>query len=156
MHRRTVLLTGLTALVAGVVPGVWTWRWHGGDVAHDAAIRMLSDARRTAQLQPLVPAPALLETARRQALHMARVQLTSHLSPDRQTPDGRARQAGFEGRVLGESLAETYEGPEETMAAWLSQPSTRDVLMDPKAVVFGLASEQGHDARNWMSLVTGA
>jgi uncharacterized protein YkwD len=156
MDRRTVLSIGVASLAVGISPAAWARQTHGSDISCDAAIRLLSAARREAGLASLALEPALTETARRQALHMAGMGQTSHLGPNGEDPPLRARQAGFDGRVLGESLAETYQDGTETMAFWLQHPSTRDVLMDPEARKFGLAALAGPDARIWWDVVTGA
>jgi uncharacterized protein YkwD len=155
MRRRTVLSIGVASLAVGISPAAWAQQAQGGDISYDAAIRLLSTGRREAGLAPLALEPALTETARRQALHMAGMGRTSHLGPNGEDPPLRARQAGYGGRVLGESLAETYHGAAETMAFWLQHPSTRDVLMDPGGRDFGLAVVKGRDARLWWDVVTG-
>jgi uncharacterized protein YkwD len=155
MRRRTILSIGLAGLAVGIGPAAWARQTHGGDASCDAAIRLLSAARREAGLAPLALEPALTETARRQALHMAGMEQTSHLGPNGEDPPLRAWQAGYGGHVLGENLAETYHGAAETMAFWLQHPSTRDVLMDPEARSFGLSVVEGRDTRLWWDLVTG-
>jgi uncharacterized protein YkwD len=120
------------------------------------AIRRFADARRAAGLAVPRPDPALTASARRQVLRMAEQGAASHFGDAGEAPDARATAAGFRGRVLGEALAETREGPEETMEFWLSHEVTRDVLMDRGADRFGLAAVTGPDGRAWWLLATGA
>jgi uncharacterized protein YkwD len=93
--------------------------------------------------------------ARHQALHMAASGNTAHLDAEGRDPVARARQAGYEGRVLGEALAETWDGPLETVALWLSHDPTREVLLDPAARDLGLVMYRGDDGRMWWVLVVG-
>lgn len=156
MYRRTLIGLSLTALAVAAGPSAWIWRRNDGDISYDSAIRMLATARRETGLTALIPQPALTEAARRQTMHMARVERAYHLGPDAEPPTLRANLAGYDGRVLGEALAETFDGSADTMAFWLSHAPTRDVLMDAEATVFGLAVVQGRDGRNWWSMMTGA
>lgn len=154
MHRREFLVTGTAGIAACIGPAAVAWP-HGNDIPYDAAIRLLARTRRAAGLAMPEFRPDLAKTARRQALHMASLGVVSHYGPDEKDPAARARQAGFSGRLLGETLAETYDGPGETMASWLSHASTRDVLMSPDARSFGVAAIKGTDGRIWWSFVTG-
>jgi uncharacterized protein YkwD len=94
--------------------------------------------------------------AQRHTAHMAELGAVSHFGPKGEEPPLRARLAGFSGHVLGETLAETEEGPLETMAFWLAHRPTRTVLMDPEARYVGVAAIMGHEPRIWWNLVTAA
>lgn len=155
MHRREVLSIGMAGLAAGMGPAIWAWPMVGGDISNDAAIRLLSNTRRAAGLAMPDLDLELSETAQQQAMHMATLGVVSHFGPDGEDPPARARKVGFRGHVLGETLAETFDGPEETMAFWLSDSSTREVLMDPSAQSFGIAAIMGRDRRTWWDLVMG-
>jgi uncharacterized protein YkwD len=120
------------------------------------AIRRFQEARRAAGLTLPVIDPALSRSAQRQVAFMAAEGAASHFGAAGEDPNVRARQAGFAGRLLGEALAETYEGPEETIDTWLSQESTRDVLLDRTARRFGLAAVTGPDGRAWWLMVVAA
>jgi uncharacterized protein YkwD len=127
-----------------------------GPIPLAAAIRQFSEARRAAGLTVPVRDERLSASAWRQVLHMAEKGAVSHFDTNGQDPNARARQAGFMGRVFGETLAETREGPEANMAFWLSHDPTREVLMEPGVRRFGLAAIAGPDGRAWWLLATGA
>jgi uncharacterized protein YkwD len=152
MRRRTVLGIGTAGLAAGLLPALRP----RGEAAVGPALRRLSAAREEARLPDLVLRPELTEMARLQARHMAVAGATTHLAADGGDPVARARRAGYAGRVLGEALAETREGPDETVATWLAHDATRDVLLDPEARDLGLVMVRGRDGRAWWDLVTGA
>ena len=58
---------------------------------------------------------------------------------DGSSPLDRARRVGFAGRLLGENISESYEGELPTLAAWMEQPDTRSVIMDPRARQMGFS-----------------
>ena len=156
MNRRDVLGAGVTCVAAGFGAAAWGWPTYDDDLSYAVATRMLVNTRRAAGQSILMPCPALTEAARRQVQHMAEQGALSHKGAIGDFPNIRARSAGFSGHVLGETLAETHHSAENTMAVWLSEPETRDVLMEAEARMFGLAAARGPDGRIWWSLLTGA
>lgn len=79
-----------------------------------------------------------------------------HFGSDGSSPIDRARRAGYGGTVLGENISETYESELETITAWMQQPDTRDVIVNPRARDLGLAFFQEANGKIWWTLVTGA
>lgn len=154
MDRRQFVGCGSALAATGLASGAMARPGRAGEIPLGGAIGVYVEARRTAGLDVPERDGALDAAARRQVLHMAGSGAVSHLNAAGQDPDHRARQAGFAGRVLGETLAETRDGPEETMAVWLSHAPTRDVLMDPAVQRFGLAAVAGPDGRAWWLLAT--
>ncbi len=78
-----------------------------------------------------------------------------HFGSDGSSPIDRAGRAGYSGRLLGEDISETYESELETVAAWMLQPDTRDVITDPNARDLGFAFFQEPNGKIWWTLVTG-
>ena len=78
-----------------------------------------------------------------------------HFGSDGSSPIDRARRVGYPGTVLGENISETYESELETVAAWMQQPDTRDVITDPGARDLGLAFFQEPNGKIWWTMVTG-
>jgi uncharacterized protein YkwD len=68
----------------------------------------------------------------------------------------RAQRVGFQGRFLGELISETFETELQTINAWLLEPSTRNVILDPAATVMGFAWYQESNGKIWWTLMTGA
>ena len=56
---------------------------------------------------------------------------------DGSSPLDRALRAGFQGQIVGENISESYETELETLAAWINQTDTRNVILDPKRAVWG-------------------
>ncbi len=78
-----------------------------------------------------------------------------HFGSDGSSPVTRARRAGYQGRLMGELISETFETELETLAAWMAEPETRSVLMDPAARDMGFAFHQDPNGKLWWTLTTG-
>lgn len=78
-----------------------------------------------------------------------------HFGSDGSSPLERARRVGYTGTVLGEAISETYETETETLAAWMQQPDTRAVILDPSARQIGFAWFQEEAGKLWWTLVVG-
>ncbi|PHP28273.1 CAP domain-containing protein [Limimaricola cinnabarinus] len=79
-----------------------------------------------------------------------------HFGSDGSSPVDRLRRVGFTGRLVGETISETYETELETLAAWMEEPATRDVILDPTATRLGLAWFQEPAGKIWWTMVLGA
>jgi uncharacterized protein YkwD len=78
-----------------------------------------------------------------------------HFGSDGSSPIDRARRAGYAGVMLGELISETYETELETLAAWMEQPETREIVLAPEARDLGFAFFQDPNGKIWWTLVTG-
>lgn len=78
-----------------------------------------------------------------------------HFGSDGSSPLDRVQRVGYEGRLLGENISETYETELETLAAWMAEPTTRDVMLDPRAKNLGFAWFQEPNGKIWWTLITG-
>ena len=79
-----------------------------------------------------------------------------HFGSDGSSPIDRARRVGYQGRVVGETISETYETELETLAAWMEESTTRAVILDPTARDMGFAWHQEDNGKIWWTLVLGA
>lgn len=152
MQRRTVLGIGMAGLAVGILP-------IGESLANrdvDTALRVLVSARADAGLPQLTLQPDLSAAAQVHAWYMAGSGRASHIDAIGRDPVARARRTGYRGIILGEALAETFDGPVETVAFWLEHRPTREVLLDPAAWDLGLAMARDPDGRMWWDLILGA
>ncbi len=78
-----------------------------------------------------------------------------HFGSDGSSPIDRLQRVGYEGRLVGENIAETYETELETLAAWMEQPDTRRTVLAPEAQQMGFAWHQENNGKIWWTLVTG-
>ncbi len=79
-----------------------------------------------------------------------------HFGSDGSSPLLRAQRVNYTGRLLGELISETFQTELETLAAWMAQPDTRDVLLDPRATSMGFAWFQESNGKIWWTVMLGA
>lgn len=79
-----------------------------------------------------------------------------HFGSDGSSPIDRVRRVGYTGRLIGENISETYETELETLAAWMGDPNTRNVVVDKSATHMGFSFFQEPNGKIWWTLVTGA
>ena len=112
--------------------------------------------RKAANLVPLQLNAELNAAAATHSRDMSIQNRPWHFGSDGSSPIDRARRVGYSGELLGEDISETHETELETLSAWLEQPGTRDVIMDPAARDLGFAWFQEPNGKIWWTLVTGS
>lgn len=78
-----------------------------------------------------------------------------HFGSDGSSPIDRVRRVGYAGELVGETISETYETETETLAAWMENPATRTVILDPTARDMGFAWSQEANGKIWWTMVLG-
>ena len=78
-----------------------------------------------------------------------------HFGSDGSSPIERVQRVGYTGGLLGENISETYETELETLAAWMEEPGTRQVILDPAAVNMGFSWFQENSGKIWWTLIIG-
>jgi uncharacterized protein YkwD len=78
-----------------------------------------------------------------------------HFGSDGSSPLDRVSRVGYIGVFLGEVISETYEGELETLSAWVDDPDTRFVILDPNATDIGIAWFQEPNGKIWWTMTTG-
>lgn len=78
-----------------------------------------------------------------------------HFGSDGSSPLQRVQRVGYAGRFLGEVISESNDTEIETLRAWMNQPDTRVVILEPEATEMGLAWFQEPNGKIWWTLVTG-
>lgn len=78
-----------------------------------------------------------------------------HFGSDGSSPIDRVARVGYPGSLVGENISETYETELETLRAWMTQPETREVILDPRATDMGFAWFQEPTGKIWWTLVVG-
>ncbi len=79
-----------------------------------------------------------------------------HFGSDGSSPIDRVQRVGYQGRLVGETISETYETETETLAAWMEQDATRNVILDASARDMGFDWYQENNGKIWWCLVLGA
>lgn len=114
------------------------------------------NALRTANgLTPVQLDSSLNAAALTHSNDMARQARPWHFGSDGSSPVERVARAGYTKRLLGENISESYETETETLAAWMEEADTRDVIMDPAAEDIGFAYHQDSTGKVWWTLVMG-
>ncbi|MEM8824937.1 MAG: CAP domain-containing protein [Pseudomonadota bacterium] len=78
-----------------------------------------------------------------------------HFGSDGSSPLDRAERVGFEGEFLGEAISETFESELETIAAWMQEPGSRRVILEPDARRMGFAFFQEPNGKIWWTMTVG-
>lgn len=111
--------------------------------------------RQAAGLPQLTLNAELTAAAATHARDMAVQNRPWHFGSDGSSPLERAARAGYPGQFRGELISETFETELETLAAWMAEPATRDVILDPAARDMGFAWYQEPSGKLWWTLVLG-
>lgn len=106
-------------------------------------------------LQPLTFNAALNAASLTHCRDMSVQNRPWHFGSDGSSPLLRTQRVGYTGRFLGELISETYQTELETLSAWMAQPDTRDVVLDPAAREIGFAWYQEQNGKIWWTLMTG-
>ena len=78
-----------------------------------------------------------------------------HFGSDASSPLDRVTRAGYTGSLVGEVISETYETELETLGAWMEDPGSRSVILDPAALNMGFAWYQEPNGKLWWTMVMG-
>ena len=131
------------------------YRIKSGD-ASDIQFRMLdsiNSLRQAASQVPVAPDSKLNAAAATHSLDMSVQNRPWHFGSDGSSPVDRVNRVGYEGQLIGETISETYETELETLAAWMNDPNTRNVILSPDARKMGFAWKQEESGKIWWTLV---
>lgn len=170
MYRREMIL-GLAALGLAAceqvpvsrlgpdgLPLPTLYRISEGQTA-EIQFRMLDSVNALRQTQGLVPVALDGRLNAAAATHARDMSIQNRpwlFGSDGSSPLERARRVGFPGRLLGENISESYETELQTLAAWMEQPDTRAVILDPDARFMGFAWYQETAGKLWWTLNMGS
>lgn len=111
--------------------------------------------RQASGAAPVTLNPQLNAAAATHSRDMSNQNRPWHFGSDGSSPIDRVRRVGYTGQMLGENISETYETELETLAAWMEQPDTRDVILDRQARDLGFAWFQEANGKVWWTLIMG-
>jgi uncharacterized protein YkwD len=112
--------------------------------------------RQAAGTAPVTLDAALTAAAATHSRDMAVQNRPWHFGSDGSSPVDRLQRVGYQGRLVGEVISETYEDELQTLAAWMEDPATRGVILDPAATKLGLAWFQEQGGKIWWTMVLAA
>lgn len=108
------------------------------------------NALRQAQgMPPLAYSQALNSAALTHARDMSLQQRAWHFGSDRSNPQSRAARAGYAGRVMGENIAEAFEGEFDTLQNWLNMPQTAAMILNRRATDLGFGWYREPTGKIW-------
>lgn len=137
------------------LPQQQVYRITANDTA-DIQFRMLDGVNALRQAAGAIPLQLNAQLNASAATHARDMSIQNrpwHFGSDGSSPLDRLRRVGYSGHLTGEAISETYETELETLAAWTQQPSTRGVLLDPRANEMGFAWFQESNGKIWWALV---
>lgn len=171
MDRRTVLILGgaasvLAACVGGTdeprlgadgkpLPRVYRITPAEADSIPYRLLDSVNTLRQAKGAMPLAFNAALNAAALTHSRDMAVQNRPWHFGSDGSSPLLRVQRVGYAGKFLGELISETYQTELETLSAWMAQPDTRDVILDPRAREAGFAWFQEEGGKIWWTFLTG-
>lgn len=120
-----------------------------------AMLDEINRLRADASAAPIRLNAQLTAAAEGHARDMAAQNRAWHFGSDGSSPAERAGRAGYGGGIIGENIAENSKKGIPTLAAWMQERDTRDVIMDPAAKEMGLAWYQDPTGRLWWVLLMG-
>lgn len=170
MNRRMVLTMGALGLLSACAPQASAVRV-GADgqplpqvykirpgTENEVSFRLLDSVnalRRAQNASPLAFNAALNAAAATHARDMSVQNRPWHFGSDGSSPLTRVQRVGYSGQLLGELISETFETELVTLAAWMKQPDTRAVILDPAAREIGFSWYQEPNGKIWWCAVTG-
>ncbi len=116
----------------------------------------VNQLRRAAGARPLQLNAQLTAAAATHSRDMSVQNRPWHFGSDGSSPLDRVQRVGYSGGLLGENISETYETELDTLAAWMEQPDTRAIIMDPRATQLGFDWFQEPNGKIWWTLITGS
>lgn len=153
----------LSACSTGTTPstgagGVKIYRINRADVSkiQFRTLDSVNSLRQASGAAPLQLNAKLNNAAATHSRDMSAQNRPWHFGSDGSSPIDRVQRVGYPGALRGEAISETYETELETLAAWMEDPATRNVVLDPSARNMGFAWHQEPNGKIWWTLVTGS
>ena len=115
----------------------------------------LNTLREQNGLPPLQPNAELASAAATHAQDMSFQSRPWHWGSDGSSPMARVQRAGYRGNLVGELISETFESEFETVNAWMTEPETRQVILDRRASEVGVGWHQDDNGKLWWTVVLG-
>lgn len=158
-----ILVAGLMSFVAACAPAPdgntsagQVYRIRNADKVQLRMLDSVNALRQAAGTQQVQLNAQLTAAAATHSRDMSVQNRPWHFGSDGSSPLDRVARAGFVGEVIGETISETYESELQTLTAWMEDPSTRAVILDPKAANMGFSWFQEPNGKIWWTLIMGS
>ena len=138
------------------LPSVYRIRANDTAKIQFRALDTVNALRQSAGVQPLELDAQLNAAAATHSRDMSVQNRPWHFGSDGSSPIDRVARVGYTGTLVGENISETYENESETLAAWMQEPATRNVILNPNARKMGFSWFQESSGKIWWTMVTGS
>lgn len=170
MDRRTVLISGMAALLSGCgavgmrpqlgpdgkpLPQVYDIAGQGAGAIEYRLLDSVNTLRSSRGAPPLAYNAALNAAAATHSRDMSVQNRPWHFGSDGSSPLDRVNRVGYTGKLRGELISETYETELETLATWMGTPDMRTVILDAQSTELGFSWYQEANGKIWWTFVTG-
>jgi uncharacterized protein YkwD len=115
-------------------------------------IDLTNAERKKADAGAVRPDPVLMQVAREQSEHMARLKQISHELEGR-TFTLRMKEAKYRARAAGEICAEGARTPAEAIADWLESPGHKETMLNAKYTAIGVGIAMDSDGKRYYTEV---
>lgn len=116
----------------------------------------VNELRAAAGVAPVQLSSQLTAAAATHARDMSIQNRPWHFGSDGSSPIDRVARTGYPGMMLGETISETFETELETLAAWMNQKDTRDIILDRRARNMGFAWYREENGKVWWTMLMGS
>ena len=154
-----LLLTALIPACAPTGPNLpsGAYQIRPGDVP-EIQYRMLDSVnalRASAGVAPVALDARLTAAAQAHATDMSRQRRAWPFGADGSSPYDRVERAGFDGALVAELYAQTFETELDTLAAWVDDGAWGAEILAPDATDMGFAWQQDPSGLLWWVIVMG-
>ena len=146
----------VVSLAACDAPGTASsGQFQGGKVTY-RMLDSVNELRAAAGVAPVQLNAQLTAAAATHSRDMSVQNRPWHFGSDGSSPIDRVARTGYPGEMLGETISETFETELETLAAWMQQKDTRDIILDRRARNMGIAWYREANGKLWWTMVMGS
>jgi uncharacterized protein YkwD len=124
-------------------------------------IDLTNDLRKAARLTPAAPSPGpltaspkLMAAARAHAANMAAQDKLDHTLEDKTFAD-RAKDAGYQYRLIGENIAWSPETSKEVLEGWMNSPPHRENILREEFTEIGVGMARNQKGEQYWVQVFG-
>ena len=117
---------------------------------------MVNALRNEQGLSNLSVSKKLSAAAATHAIDISMQRRAWNFGSDYSSPQERAMLTGYNGKIRGENVSETFKGEFDVLQIWLKQPLARSVIFDQKAQTLGFGWYQEDNGRTWWVQLIGS
>ena len=116
---------------------------YAASISRDEVVRLTNQKRAEAGLAPLTLNGTLSNAAQGKGSDMINKDYWAHVAPDGTQPWAFFSGAGYKYRYAGENLARDFSNASAAVDAWMSSPTHRDNILNPKYKEVGIGVVEG-------------